>query len=221
MLVGLERVHAVEDMTAEVKPKFSASSDASGLEWALADSGEEDRESGVTIVPETKENGVLQENGNSQYSNLLRASNGQGGRGEDVDDNTCPFIYDEYVFKLPGNIYWHFRPSDHGFSHGYYCSISSTSGLSNYSYNFGGCECPPARFCSQDWGTVDVSLSVFGKLEMQVGKCQMYNWILIMPIVIFFCLVCCCLRYCGKKSPRAREVIIVRADPRSDYARMT
>ncbi|GBG34487.1 Hypothetical Protein FCC1311_107112 [Hondaea fermentalgiana] len=158
------------------------------------------------------------------HAKSLRAA-GMKNLDNGDDDDLCPFVYDEYLATLDlpvsGEVVWRFRPKEYGFSHGYYCALSSKILGEDLEYRFGNCSCPPERYCKHDWGLIETKFSVLlAPVRMHVGKCQIYSWILALPIVLFIVFSIGCFCYCRPRRSRVREVIVVREDPRSGYVSM-
>uniref|UniRef100_A0A7S2SKW5 CX domain-containing protein n=1 Tax=Mucochytrium quahogii TaxID=96639 RepID=A0A7S2SKW5_9STRA len=138
-------------------------------------------------------------------------------QGKSEDGDVCPFIYDSYVteIKVAGTtVDFEFSPAKYGFSHGYYCSITDKKHVINYRFN--NCSCPIGRFCDDTWGVIE-SEFLGQMVGFNVGRCRMYWWVLIIPIVAAFLLACCFACFCTRLSKARRQVIVIREDPRTDY----
>lgn len=135
---------------------------------------------------------------------------------DDDDDDTCPFIYDAYdvKFKVGGSeVSWRFSPAKYGFSHGYYCSLSNSFAGQQVRFGFDNCSCPIGRQCNDDWGSLTLN-TILGlpPVEVSVGKCEVYPWVLLVPVALAFLFAGFCACVCARRRVH-HNIIVIRADP--------
>ncbi len=144
-----------------------------------------------------------------------------GGDPDPKSENVCPFLYDAYQVQV-GSTTWSFEPWRLGFTHGFYCSLKWGEGPLAVDFRFNNskheaCQCPTARYCQTDWGVIDKSeLGVVGSLigDVQVGRCAVYDWVLLAPLVVaFFTALCCGCIAARHRRFKRNNVVVIRNEP--------
>jgi len=136
------------------------------------------------------------------------------GAAEEPDfEGTCPFIYDDYIVDI-GGVDIDFSPKKMGWSHGYYCSLSTSILGQPIDYTFNNCSCPVTMYCNTEWGKWETSF--LGQIvDMHVGKCQIHAYMLLIPFFLAFFLAYCVAKVFTCICYRRREVIYVT--PPTEY----